>query len=194
MAGSSPKVLILGHSFVKRLFRDLGRGFDPRVDANFGLKGFASVKLWGIGGRTVEKLRFFDLETIRSYAPDILILEIGTNDLPFLSPEVVGSAIDDLVRLILDQFGVRVIGWCCVIPRGISYAEATLFDQRAKVLNNYVDVVLGSIPSVFCWRHREFNHPAKDFYLPDGVHLNPSGQYHLYRSYRGAILKAVSML
>ena len=28
----------------------------------------------------------------------------------------------------------------------------------------------------------------------DGVHLDPLGQYFLYRSYRGAILKALNML
>ena len=34
----------------------------------------------------------------------------------------------------------------------------------------------------------------KDFYLADGVHLNSVGQYQLYRSYRGAILRAIRML
>ena len=27
-------------------------------------------------------------------------------------------------------------------------------------------------------------------YLSDGIHVNPAGQYHLYRSYRGVILQA----
>ena len=42
--------------------------------------------------------------------------------------------------------------------------------------------------SMFCFLLRYIT------YLADGVHLNPSGQYHLYRSYRGAILKGLSFL
>ena len=194
MAGEVPKVLILGHSFVKRLSRDLVRGSDSRLDVSFNLVGMASVRLAGVGGRTVEKLRRFDLTVISSYEPDVVILEIGTNDLSADAPEVVGSAIDDLVHLLLEYVSVSVVGWCCVIPRAISHADSALFHQRAKILNNYVRVVLEPVPKVFCWEHRVFNHPAKDFYLPDGIHLNTSGQYHLFRSYRGAIMKALSFL
>ena len=44
------------------------------------------------------------------------------------------------------------------------------------------------------WSHAEFNSPHKDLYLRDGVHVNPTGQYFLYRSYRGAVLKALGLL
>ena len=46
----------------------------------------------------------------------------------------------------------------------------------------------------FVGHTRPFNSPLKDFYVQDGVHLNPTGQYLLYRSYSGAVLKAVGML
>ena len=111
-----------------------------------------------------------------------------------MPPEVIDSALDDLVQLLLSSFPVRVVGWCYVIPRGLSQPDSALFRQRAEILNNYVSVVLDSTPNGFCWRHRVFNHPAKGYYLPDGVHLNSAGQYQLYRSYRGAILKALSYL
>lgn len=39
-----------------------------------------------------------------------------------------------------------------------------------------------------------FNHRAKDVDLPDSVHLNTSRQYHLFGSYHGAIMKALSLL
>ena len=86
MAGQVPRVLILGHSFVKRLQRDMLSNFDARVDANFKLQGSALVHLHGIGGRTVAKLRSFDLHVITSISPDVVILEIGTNDLSLESP------------------------------------------------------------------------------------------------------------
>ena len=197
MAGQVPNALILGYSFVKRLQRDILSNFDARVDANFKLQGSALVHLHGIGGRTVAKIRSFDLQVVTSISPDVVILEIGTNDFSLEPPEVVGSAIKELVRLLLDSFSVRVVCACHVIPCGISemsHIPASLFAQRAQILNHYVSVVLDDIPNAFCWRHRNFSHPAKNVYLADGVHLNPSGQYHLYRSYWGAILKGLSFL
>ena len=66
------------------------------------------------------------------------------------------------------------------------------FFDDATLLNHYVGIVLEEFPTVFCWSHAEFNCPHKDLY--DGVHVSPTGQYLLYRSYHGAIIKAVGLL
>ena len=124
----------------------------------------------------------------------ISILEIGTNDLTYTPPEIVGSNIEDFLCLLQGKFSVRAIGVCGVIPRGIFVPHAMSFLHNALVLNQYFSVVLDDFQRVFCWSHAEFNSPHKDFYLRDGVHVNPTGQYFLYRSYRGAILKALGML
>ena len=195
MAKEAPHALILGHSFVRRLRHDLETSFDSRANISFNLLGTASVFMHGVGGRTVPNLRAFDLHEVKRLSPDIVILELGTNDLSYVGPEVVGSAIDDLVRLLLDSFSVRVDGVCHVIPRVISDASAQAsFLERASALNSYTRVVLEELSNVFCWEHKDFASTAKDFYRPDGVHLNFAGQYLLYRSYRGAILKAIQML
>ena len=76
-----PKVMILGHSFVRRLNSDLSQNFDFKVKE-------CSVRLFGTGGRTVKKVRQHDMRLIEKFDPDILILELGTNDLSNLSPEV----------------------------------------------------------------------------------------------------------
>ena len=194
MSTGVPSVLFSGHSFIKRLKRDLRSHFDPRADSNFKLGGTVSVHLHSVGGRTVAKLRSFDLRVVQQIAPDILILEIGTNDLVDTSPEVVGSEIESLVCLLLEYYKVRVVCVCHVIPRGHSHDEAASFAEHVEILQQYLDVVLSPIPKVFCWLHKAFSHPGKDFYLPDGVHVNPGGQYYLYRSYRGAILRALRLL
>ena len=167
---------------MKRLQCDLRANFYPRADPKFKLCGTASVYLHSVGGRTVAKLTVFDLSVVQDLALYIVILEVGTNDLVNLSPEVVGSEIEDLVRLLSDSYSVRVVGVCHVIPRGASSSEAPLFARQALLLKHYSEVVLDSIPQVFCWTHQS---------LPDGVHGNPAGQYHLYPSYRGAILHAL---
>ena len=108
MASAVPKVLILGHSFVKRLQSDLNTTFDARADSNFRLEGTATVHLLGVSGRTVEKLRRCDLHVVRRLATDV-------------GPEVVGSSIEELV--LLDAFSVSVVGVYHVIPRGVSFTN-----------------------------------------------------------------------
>ena len=134
MARSSPVVLILGHSFVRRLCHDLETGFEQRADLNFNLKGTAVVFMHGVGGRTVPKLRMFDLHVVKQLSPDIIIVEIGTNDLTRVGPEVVGSEIDDFVRFLVDNLAVRVVGVCHVIPRVSHVPRPRLHFLRALPL------------------------------------------------------------
>ena len=117
MSVSVPNILILGHSFVRRLRDDLAARFDARAAPNFHLPESGHVSLFGTGGRTVEKLNKYDLSSLHKYRPDIVILEIGTYDLSTRRPEVVGSQIDDLVHVLRDQYKVRVVGVCQVINR-----------------------------------------------------------------------------
>ena len=103
MASPAATVLILGHSFVKRLQSDIETGFDSRVDGNFNLHGSAFVHMFGVGGRTVSKLQAHDLNVIPRLAPDVVILEIGTNDLSQSGPEVLASEIEVLVSLLREK-------------------------------------------------------------------------------------------
>ena len=191
---SRPVALILGHSFVRRLKRDLESHFDDRALLDFGLHKDAVVHLFGVGGRTVPKMVKFDLGVVAKMRPNIIILELGTNDLSLVGPEMVGSAIDDLVNLLIEEFSVSVIGVCKTIPRHGSEPEVLVFNDQALILNNYLDVVFEQRPQVFAWQHKGFVSPSVCPYLPDGVHLNHFGQYALYRSYRGAVIKALRML
>ena len=102
MAKVVPNALILGHSFVRRLKRDLELGFDSRAASDFNLRGTctASVHLHGVGGRTVQTLEENDLYVVRDLAPDIVVLEIGTNDLSHALPQNLGSQIEEFVRLL----------------------------------------------------------------------------------------------
>ena len=68
----------------------------------------------------MAKLRSSGLHVVERIAPDVLILEIGTNDLVDKSPEVVGSDIENLVRLLLGHYKVRIVCVCHVIPRSHS--------------------------------------------------------------------------
>ena len=52
----------------------------------------------------MARLPSSDLHVVARIAPDVLILEIGTDDLVDKSPEVFGSEIENLVRLLLEHY------------------------------------------------------------------------------------------
>ena len=81
MSGHFPNVLILGHSFVKQLHRDLLSGFDHRAQLDFNLANSAVVNLHDFGGRTVSQLKEKNLFVISRLVPTLFILEIGRNDI-----------------------------------------------------------------------------------------------------------------
>ena len=164
---------------------------------DFGLQGTAIVRMHGVGGRTVQKLIAFDLHVLRDFSPDIVLLELGTSDLASGAPEVVGSQIEELVQLLTTEYSVRLVIWCQVTPRATFKHHAhhnAKLNGKAALLNQYTRVVLEPLSQAICWKHQGFSTPAVSPFLSDGVHYNLSGQYALYRTYRGAILHALRML
>jgi len=126
-----------------------------------------------------------------SFAPDIVILELGTNDLSSRHPLPVGSDIEELVRLLHTTYRVKVICVCQTIRRE---AATEAFNEGVGMLTKYLRVVLEPIPYAFFWGHRGFWNPKSNIYSRDGVHLNNNGQFKLYRSLRGAVLKSIRLL
>ena len=188
-----PKALIIGHSFVRRLKDDLLRNFDSRASLDLGLDQSMEVLLHGVGVLRVTQLRRIISQKVRELSPDAVLLEIGTNDLGSISPEIVGSDIHDIVEYLHFSLGIQMMGVCLVIPRRVreSGLPDAGFNLLALKLNQYLFVLLDDTPFAFVWHHEELESLDRAILMPDGVHLNPHGQYKLYRSYRGALLKAL---
>ena len=197
MASPLPSILIAGHSFVKRLHTDLQCKFDLRAAVDFNLTQTATVSLHGIGGLTVSRLaRELRLLFTNGPLPRVIILEIGTNDLSSQPPEVVIGEVLDLVDFLQSVTSSTVVGICKVLPRrqrGTGLPQED-FNNRAATFNKMLEPLFDGQQSVFVWEHLEIQSLSRRVLLPDGVHLNPHGQYCLYRSYWGAILKGVSLL
>ena len=191
-----PKVLILGHSFVSRFKTFVYQGGDRRVKRDLHLSRSARVFFQGVGVRTVDKLRALDLHDVRRLKPDIVILEIGSNDLCQLGvkPETVGSKIEALVHILQNQCHVNYIMVCQVINRTAIPREVPLYNERVALLNQYLSVVLETLDFVQFWCHKGLRKPNIPVICGDGVHLNAQGHYALYRSYRGAILFALKQI
>ena len=74
------RVLVLGDSFIRRL-REFVLGAPINFSVNFHLTHCAVIKWHGIGGRTSTKMIQYDLHVIESFNPDIVIIQLGSNDL-----------------------------------------------------------------------------------------------------------------
>ncbi|CAH3161662.1 unnamed protein product, partial [Porites evermanni] len=102
------------------------------LDHRFPLHEAAQFKWHGVGGRTVEKTIPCDLHLVESFAPHIVILQLGTNDLSHLDPSVAASAIEHNVRQI------------CVCQTLNSENDAA-FNTRVQFLMKYPKVLLEPI-------------------------------------------------
>ena len=189
MSNSTPRVLILGHSFIKRL-KQFVRNNSNDFDLDFQISLPVLIRWHGVGGRTVEKTLTFDTHVLHSFRPDVVILQLGSNDLVTLSPLRVGSAIDEFVHFLHDSCGVQLVCVCQTIRR----FSAEAFNTKVGMLTRYLRVVLDPIPYAMFWGHRGFWQAKDNFYTPDGVHLNSRGQRKLYRSLRGAVLRSLRLL
>ena len=86
----TPRVLILGHSFIRRLQKFIKHHIGY-LDLSLQITAPADITLHGIGWRTVAKTIKFYLHVVRSERPDMVIVQLGTNNLPFHSPLQGGS-------------------------------------------------------------------------------------------------------
>ena len=59
------------------------------------------------------------------------------------------------------DYKVSVICICYVIPPGHSYTGAASFAERVEILQQYLDVVLSSIPDIFCCVYRASSDTGK---------------------------------
>ena len=181
------RVLVLGHSFIHRLHTFLLSNFNAHIAANLSLPGDLQIPWHGIGGRTVPKTIRFDLHVVEEFAPNIVILQLGTNDLTTTSAVETGSAIADLSRLLHESYGVQVVCVCQTIYR----LNSPYFNKQVDLLTKYLRVVLEPLPYTFYWRHRGFWCCKSRFLARDSVHLNNRGSYKFFRSLRGAVLRCM---
>ena len=129
---------------------------------------------------------------MRQIAPEVIILELGSNDLVNLSPQTVGSELENLVRELYEAYSVEFVVVGQVLRRRTR--DAGECNCKVGKLHLYLKVVLEQLPFCYYWRHRGFWNSKRDLHLPDGVHLNSLGNYKFLRSIRGAVLRAIKLV
>lgn len=89
------RVLVLGHSFIKRLHRDILNRWYPNLVQHLNLRqAGVIVKLVGLSGGTIDTLLEDEENRVRKamlrFSPDIVILQIGGNDLDVVTFDMSG--------------------------------------------------------------------------------------------------------
>ena len=131
-----PRVLVLGDSFIRRL-RKFVLGSPQHFNVDFHLSNFAVIKWHGIGGRTVTKTVQHDLHMIKSFKPDIVIVQLGSNDLTSETALRVGASKDDFLRLLHDLYHVQVIYVCKTVFGCVLNARGYSVQTRRSVARHF---------------------------------------------------------
>ena len=196
MHSHRPRVLIIGHSFVRRLQEALHSPNNPDLAPDMKLSQ-CDVFLFGIGGLKISSAPAFlgRVKTVlEDKRPDICILQIGENDLcsHTVRPLSLASTIDDVACSLLSDFQVSVVYVSQLFtrpsPRSITLDE---YLTRRDDTNHYLEVMLASHSRVFYWTHKRMFHSPLLIFARDGVHLNPVGTRKFFKSLRQAIIFAV---
>ena len=103
------------------------RNFNAHIAENLSSDGDLLIRWHGIGGRTVSKTKENDFCVVEEFAPNEVIMQLGTNDVTTKSAVETGSAIEDLCRLLYESYGVEVIYVCQTLYR----QDASFFNKQA---------------------------------------------------------------
>ncbi len=184
-------VLILGHSFVTRLTKFA-------VDNH--LLGFnlaqqqCEIFFHGIPGLRMEGLKQ-EVGMVESLKPDIVFIDIGTNDLCVCDPDTVANEVFSFAQHLTHQFGVKRVLVSQVLYRDINRAPhtPTNFNERVAIYNVKMDACLKGNNSIHFWRHRGMWSNWRQL-LGDGIHFNQQGLRKYFNSVRGAIIAMLNQI
>ena len=91
---------------------------------------------------------------VKEIAPDVIILELGSNDLVKLSPQTVSSELESLVQDLRNMFSIKFV----LVSQALRCYMKDSVDFNCKVgkLHQYLKVVLEHLPYCHYWCHRGF--------------------------------------
>ena len=188
------RILLLGHSFVWRLAQFAAEATIPCISSDFHLMGPSSVQFYGIGGRTLTKLRQFDLSLVAQFKPTILLLEIGSNDLinPRLEATDLATNIFRLAQQLHFSYRVSHIIVSQILPGRSPPQIFPPYNTKVNQLNRSLHHLFKATLFATFWLHPRILHSCRRILLRDGIHLNFAGNHILYHSYQKAIMYCLS--
>ena len=199
MALSKARVSLVGSSFLKHLNENIQNSAYPDLLVDFGLDQIATQFVCGVGW--LLKDVDYHKDIIKSFHPDVIILQIGGNDLCRFNvrPESVADQLLELASLLRTETGASyvILGHIIrrVLGRYISSSEEQSDLELARIkANKFLEVVSNEFQDIKFWKHRGFEESQYDILAHDGVHFSALGQSRFHKSLRGAILTTLKHL
>ena len=171
----------------------LARGFRRffAVDGH----GF-EVEYVGRRGATVRSLQSEEhWERFALLRPQLVLLHAGSNDVSSGgSPhQIAWELLNFATDLVASGVGHVVIGQ---LIRRKNWREISAVEGAARtvMVNEVIMAECQQCHQVSFWKHKGFMNSQEPIFRNDRVHFNDLGSYKLFRSYRGAILRAAKWL
>ncbi|CAC5365798.1 unnamed protein product [Mytilus coruscus] len=196
----STRVLVLGHSFIKRLYKDILNRWNPNLVQHLNLRhAGVNVRFLGFPGGNIDRLLEDTQNRLRQemirFPPEIVVLQIGGNDLD--SKEFDISLYMEKVRLFIGilqtTYHVKKVVVCEIFPR-LSLRGGTcrtVYHHGKYLIDQYFYLGLANHPSVSFWFHKSRLTAQKKLFMSDWVHLNVEGTRRFFKSLRGAVMSVL---
>ena len=186
----APPILVLGHSYVRRLEDFTYKCKQWDVTPNFNMhEGQVEVDFYGVGGATVHKITsHLHVAGAKQYVG--AVLQLGGNDLcKDRDHERIASALVAVAQYIQYTYGIPKVVICQLLRRTVlPYPE---YNEQVGMVNDSLQNKVGDCAGLSLWKHRGFWNSAVGLQHEDGVHLNGYGLYKYYKSVKGAILQVL---
>lgn len=196
---ADPRVLVLGHSFIRRLDEAFIHG-RPFIDMNL---SDCAVQFHARGGASATDLLLRDVLPANSithrYKPQVVVLQCGGNDLCSQEALAVRQAIMNLINELLAVDSVRQVVVLDIFKRlKPRYISAATYASRREELNTFLWARI-SMPDlcsrVISHQHRRLENSPLAIFHADGVHLSREvGMPKYWKVVRGAIMRGLQRL
>ena len=205
-------IALSGHSFVVSLYQHIQnqhkqaksvQEFPRYASHHLQVAGMAKhIFFHGQSGAKITENFHLPVSLLSQHNPDILILDIGTNDVtnPNLDVQVIADQIMAHAEAACELFKVRLVVITSVIMRekGLQGYTKEQFLAKAEALNSILLNMTASTTNILFHKHPGFSTSHDGSPLPmshisrDGIHPNTfDGRRKYVRSITSAIHKAV---
>lgn len=189
-------ILILGHSFTKRLQRwcFASNNFNLNFDSDRCQVFWHGISGGKIFSKSHPKSLWTDAYLIKDLDIDIVLLDIGGNDLSSgtVEPTALVDIMMDFARQLL-QNGAKVILFSEITHR----SQGERYNNRVDSTNQLLKAACSNCINIKFWSHSRNNYNKRflrDYVASDGVHVSHRGMPRYYISVRGAIILGRNVL
>lgn len=187
------RALAIGHSFIARLASFIDRCDDYRVNGDFNLHN-VHVRLIGRGGKKLLDVYKCDISIIAAERPDIVYIELGSNDLcdPSTPTSDLVQEMLNLCMTIHNDYDVHTVILGQVLFRSAFGADpgynSRVVEYNVLLQARCKDSRLPWHNFVVFWKHKGLWNPSLPTLAADGVHLTEAGMAKHYFSISRALV------